>query len=168
MPDELPGRGNRKLWCLLCFYFILLIFHFWSVFYTQFSSVAQSCPTLCDPLDCSTPGFPILHQLLELAQIHVHRVGNAIQASHPLSSPSPPALNLSQHQPARGASPTMPSLDLPHWVSLNPAWAPSLGLLQHPGCPANPQGDRPVPSLSLLPLKCILSGRIASFSHYST
>ena len=64
----------------------------------QFSSVAQSCPTLCDPLDCSTPGFPVLHQLLELAQTHVRQVGDAIQPSHPLLSPSPPALNLSQHQ----------------------------------------------------------------------
>ena len=53
-------------------------------------SVAQSCPTLCDPVDCSTPGFPVL--LLELAQTHVHRVRDAIQPSHPLSSPSPPAL----------------------------------------------------------------------------
>ena len=64
----------------------------------QFSSVAQSCLTLCDPMDCSTPGFPVLHQLLELAQTHVHRVGDAIQPSHPLSSLSPPAFNLSQPQ----------------------------------------------------------------------
>ena len=63
----------------------------------QFSSVAQSCPTLCDPMDCSTPGFPVHHQLLELAQTHVHQVGDDIQSSHPLSSPSP-AFNLSQHQ----------------------------------------------------------------------
>ena len=63
-----------------------------------FSSVTQSCPTICDPRDCSTPGFPIHHQLLELSQIHVHQVGDAIQASHPLSSPSPPAFNPSQHQ----------------------------------------------------------------------
>ena len=53
-------------------------------------SVAQSCPTLCDPVDCSMPGFPALHHLLELAQTHVHWVGDAIQPSHPLSSPSPP------------------------------------------------------------------------------
>ena len=64
----------------------------------QFSSVAQSCLTLCDPMDYSTPGFPVHHQLPELAQTHVHRVSDAIQPSHPLSSPSPPALNLSQHQ----------------------------------------------------------------------
>ena len=64
----------------------------------QFSSVAQSCPTLCDPMDCSMPGFPVHQQLPELAQTYVHWVGDAIQPSHPLSSPSPPAFNLSQHQ----------------------------------------------------------------------
>ena len=64
----------------------------------QFSSVAQSCPTLCDPMNRSTPGFPAHHQLPELTQTHVHRVGDAIQPSHPLLSPSPPALNLYQHQ----------------------------------------------------------------------
>ena len=62
------------------------------------SSVTQSCPTLCNPLDCSTPGFPVHHQLLELAQTHVHQVSDATQLSHPLSSPSPPAFNLPQHQ----------------------------------------------------------------------
>ena len=67
-------------------------------FSVQFGSVAQSCLTLCDPMGCSTPGFPVHHQLLELAQTHVHPVGDAIQPSHPLSSPSPPAFNLSQHQ----------------------------------------------------------------------
>ena len=64
----------------------------------QFSSVAQSCPTLCNPMDCSMPGFPVLHQLLESTQTHVHRVSNAIQPSHPLSFPSLPAFSLSQHQ----------------------------------------------------------------------
>ena len=68
---------------------------FWWV---QFSSVAQSCPTLCDPMNHSTPGLPVHHQLLEFTQTHVHRVGDAIQPSHPLSSPSPPAPNPSQHQ----------------------------------------------------------------------
>ena len=57
----------------------------------HFSSVAQSCPTLCNPMDCSTPGFPVHYQLLELAQTHVHPVSDATQPSHPLSSPSPPA-----------------------------------------------------------------------------
>ena len=64
----------------------------------QFSSVAQLCPTLCDTMNRSTPGLPVHHQLPESTQTHVHRVGDAIQPSHPLSSPSPPALNLAQHQ----------------------------------------------------------------------
>ena len=64
----------------------------------QLSSVTQSCPTLCSPMNCSTPGFPVHHQLPKLAQTHVHRVSDAIQPSHPLSSPSPPAFSLSQHQ----------------------------------------------------------------------
>ena len=64
----------------------------------QFSSVVKSCLTLCDPMDCSTPGLPVHHQLPEFTQTHVHRVGDAIQPSYPLPSPSPPALNLSQHQ----------------------------------------------------------------------
>ena len=64
----------------------------------QFSSVAQSCLTLCDPTDCCTPGLPVSHQLLEVTQTHVHRVGDATQPSHPLSSPFSAALRLSQHQ----------------------------------------------------------------------
>ena len=66
--------------------------------FNQFSSVTQSCPTLCDPMNCSTPGLPVHHQLPEFTQTYVHRVGNAIQPSHPLSSPSPPTLNPSQRQ----------------------------------------------------------------------
>ena len=65
---------------------------------TQFSLVAQSCLTLCDPMNRSTPGLPVHHQLSEFTQTHVHRVSDAIQPSHPLSSPSPPAPNPSQHQ----------------------------------------------------------------------
>ena len=64
----------------------------------QFSSVAKSCPTLCDPMNCSTPGLPVHHQLPEFTQTPVHRVGDPIQPSHPLSSPSPPAPNPSKHQ----------------------------------------------------------------------
>ena len=64
----------------------------------QFSSVTQACLTLCDPMDCSMPGFPVHHQLLESTQTHVHRVSDAIQTSHPLLSPSPPAFNFFQHQ----------------------------------------------------------------------
>ena len=86
----------------------------------QFTSVAQSCPTLCDPMDCSTPGFPDHHQLPELLQSHVNRVGNAIQPSHPLSSPCPPAFNLSNHQ------------DLFQWVSSSHQVAKVLEIqLQH-------------------------------------
>ena len=65
---------------------------------TQLNSTTQSCLTLCDSMDCSTPGLPVHHQLPESTQTHVHWVDDAIQPSHPLSSPSPPALNLSQHQ----------------------------------------------------------------------
>ena len=64
----------------------------------QFSSVAQSCPTLCDPMNHSMPGLPVHHRLPEFTQTHVHQVGDTIQPSHPLSSPSPPAPNPSQHQ----------------------------------------------------------------------
>ena len=74
----------------LCFYFLGKIL--------CISSVAQSCPTLCDPMNRSTPGLLVHHQLLESTQIHAHWVGDVIQPSYPLSSPSPPALNLSQHQ----------------------------------------------------------------------
>ena len=68
------------------------------VWLSQFSSVAQSCPTLCNPMDCSTTDFPVHHQLPELAQTQVHQVSDAIQPSHPLSSPSSPTFNLSQHE----------------------------------------------------------------------
>ena len=71
------------------------LFNAWWV---QFSSVAQSCPILCDPMDCSIPGFPIYHKLPEFTQTHVHWVSNTNQPSHPLSFPSPPAFNLSQHK----------------------------------------------------------------------
>ena len=64
----------------------------------QFSSATQSCLTLCNPMNCSTPGLPVHHHLLEFTQTHVHRVSAAIQPSHPLQSPSPPAPNPSQHQ----------------------------------------------------------------------
>ena len=87
----------------------------------QLSSVAQSCPTLCDPMDYSTPGFP--GKLLELCQTHIHWVGDAIQPSHPLLSPSPPAFNLSQHQ------------GLFQWVSSSNQVAKVLDFqLQHQSC----------------------------------
>ena len=70
----------------------------WTSGSSQFSSVAQLCLTLCSPMDCSTPGLPVHHQFPDFTQSHVHRVSDAIQPSHPLSSPSPPAFNLYQHQ----------------------------------------------------------------------
>ena len=93
----------------------------------QFSSVTQSCPTLCDPRDCSTPGFSVHHQPPELAQTHVHWVGYAIQPCPPLSSPSPP-VSLSQGQ------------GLSQWSSLDPAYFPNdclcvSTLSKSPTCP---------------------------------
>ena len=86
----------------------------------QFSSVTPLCSTLCDPMDCSTPGLPVHHQLPELTQIHVQWVSDAIQPSHPLSSPSLPAFNLCQHQ------------GLFKWVSSSPQVAKVLEFqLQH-------------------------------------
>ena len=79
-------------------------------------SVTKSCLTLCDPMDCGMPGFPVHHQFPELAHIHVHRVGDAIQPSHPLLSPSPPPFNLSQHQ------------GLFWWVSFSHEVAKSIGV----------------------------------------
>ena len=79
-------------------YWLLWIYIYTCFSSVQFSSVAQSCPTLCDPVNRSTPGLPVHHQLPELTQTHVHRVSDAIQPSHPLLSPSPPTLNPSQHQ----------------------------------------------------------------------
>ena len=87
---------NLVLHFLFCF--TDLFVYSYANYYSKFSSVAQLCLTLHDPLDCSTPGFPVHCQLLELAQTHVHPVSDAIQPSHPLSSPYPPAFSLSQHQ----------------------------------------------------------------------
>ena len=89
-------------------------------FNIQFSSVTQLCPTLCDPMNRSMPGLPVHHQLPESTQTHVHWVGDAIQPSHPLLSPSPPVLNFSQHQ------------GLFKWVSSSPQVAKVLEFqLQH-------------------------------------
>ena len=94
MEKSFGCKCSQEYWPLLITY--LLPARFSSV---QFNPVAQSCLTLCDPMDCSMPGFPVHHQLPELTQTHVHCVGDAIQPSHPLLSPSPPTtFNLSQHQ----------------------------------------------------------------------
>ena len=99
--------GSRvQSWFKLSLHWLLL----------QFSSVTQSCPTLCEPMNCSTPGLPVHHQLPEFTQTHVHRVGDAIQPSHPLSSPLPPAPNPSQHQ------------DLFQWVNPSHEVAKVLGV----------------------------------------
>ena len=86
---------TAKAWRWSCCHHYFPLFVVSSV---QFSSVAQSCPTFCDPMNRSTPGLPVHHQLPEFTQTHVHRVGDAIQPSHPRSSPSPPAPNASWHQ----------------------------------------------------------------------
>ena len=85
-------------WTRILFYTHFLWFWIPALPSDQFSSVAQSCPSLWDPMDCSIPGFPVPHQLLEFTQTHVHWVGDANQPTHSLSYPSPPAFNLSQHQ----------------------------------------------------------------------
>ena len=90
------GKHYSSVWNFTCN--IYLAVHLIWASSVQFSSVAQSCPTLCNPMNCSTPGLLVHHQLWEFTQTHVHRVGDAIQPSHPLSSPSPPAHNPSQHQ----------------------------------------------------------------------
>ena len=97
----------------------------------HFSSVTQSCPTLCNPMNCSTPGLPVYHQLMEFIQTHVHCVGDVIQPSHPLSSPSPPVLNLFQHQ------------GLFQWVSSSYQVAKVLEFqLQHQSFQWTPRTDR--------------------------
>ena len=88
-------RGAMLSWCHMT---SSPAFHNLSNFFFLFSSVAQLCLTLCNPMDCTTPAFLVHHQLLELAQTHVHRVSDDIQPFHPVSSPSPPAFNLPQHQ----------------------------------------------------------------------
>ena len=96
----------------------------------QFSSVTQSCPTLCDPMNCSTPGLPVHHHLSEFTQTHIHWVGDAIQPSHPLSSPSPPAPNPSQHE------------SLFQWVNPSHEVAKVLEFqLQHHSFQRNPRAD---------------------------
>ena len=139
----------------------------------QFSSVAQSCLTLCSPKDCSTPGLPVHHQLPKLAQTHVHRVGDTIQPSHPLFSPSPPTFNLSQHQ------------GLFQWVSSSHQVAKVLefqlqhqsfqwifrtdllqdGLVWSPCSPRDSQEPSPTPeSKSISPWVCVTSERLSIIS----
>ena len=87
------SKGHFKSFCHSKQFYVTLF-----TFSVQFSSVTQLCPTLCNPMNRSTPGLPVPHHLPEFTQTHVHRVSDAIQPPYPLSSPSPPAPNLSQHQ----------------------------------------------------------------------
>ena len=123
-------RSRRFL--LLHRLLFLLFSLFWSFLWysVQFSSVAQSCPTLCNPMNCSTPGLPVHHHLLEFTQTHIHRVSDAIQPSHPMSSPSPPAHNPSLHQ------------SLFQWVNSSHEVAKVLEFqLQHHSLQRNPRAD---------------------------
>ena len=116
----------------------------------QFSSVAQSCPTLCDPMNCSMSGLPVHHQLLEFTQTHVHRVGDAMQPSHPLSSPFPPAPNPSQHQSfpmsqlfAWGGQSTGVSALTSVLPKNTQGWSPLGGLVGSPCSPRDSQESSP-------------------------
>ena len=139
----------------------------------QFRSIAQSYLILCKPMDCSTPGFPVGHQLPEFTQTHVHWVGDTIQPSHPLSSPSPPALNLSQKQ---GLTKWVSSL---HQVAKvlefqlqyqSFQWTPRADLLQNglvgsPCSPRDSQESSPTPhfkSINSLALSLLRSPTLTS------
>ena len=119
MEDSVPK--TRKIWGTQGHQFSISV---------QFSSVAQSCPTLCDPMNRSMPGLPVHHQLADFTQTHVHRVSDAIQPSHHPSSPSPPAPNPSQHQ------------SLFQWVNSSHEVAKVLEFqLQHYSLQRNPRAD---------------------------
>ena len=137
-----------------------------SIQWVQFSSVAQSCPTLCDPMNCSTPGLPVHHQLPEFTETHVDRVCDAIQPSHPRSSPSPPAPNPSQHQ------------SLFQWVNSSHEVAkvlehhsfqrnPRAGLLQN-GLVGSPCSPRDSQESSPIPQFKSISSLVLSFLHSPT
>ena len=107
---QFMGLQSQNDWETELNWWLVILSIFSYTFSFQFSSVTQSRPTLCDPMDCSMSGFPVYHQLPKLAQIHVHWVGDAIQKSHPMPSPSSPTFNLSQHQ------------RLFQWVVLSVGW----------------------------------------------
>ena len=110
-------------------------------------SDAQSCLTLGDPTDCSMPGFPVLHHLPEFAETHVHQVGEAIQPSHPLSSPFPPVLNLSQHQGLFQWVAKVLDFQLQHHSFQRNPWVYLLqnGLVGSPCSPRDSQKSAPMP-----------------------
>ena len=137
---------------------------------TEFSSVAQPCPTLCDPMDCSMPGFPVHHQLPESTHTHLHWVGDAIQPFYPLSSPSPPTFKLSHYQ---GLFKWVSSS---HWVAQvlefqlqhqSFQWTPRTDLLQDalvgsPCSPGDSQNSSPTPQFKSI------NSSVFSFLHSST
>ena len=136
----------------------------------QFSSVTQSCPTLCEPMNHSTPGLPVHHQLPEFTQTHAHWVGDAIQPSHPLSSPSPPAPNPSQHQ---GLFQRVNSL---HRVAIGLEfqlqhqsfqWTPRIYLLQDgqvrsPCSPRDSQESSPTPQFKSINFPVLVMSKICT------
>ena len=122
------------------------------MYFPWISSVAQSCLTLGDPMNHSTPGFPVYHQLLEFTQTHVHWASDAIQPSHPRSSPSPPAPNSSQHQSfpmsqlfAWGGQSTGVSALASFLPKKSQGWSPSEGLVGSPCWPRDSQESSPTP-----------------------
>ena len=139
----------------------------------RFSSITQSCPTLCDPMNHSTPGLPVHHQLPESTQTHVHWVGDAILPSHPLSSPSPPALNLFQHQGLfKWVSSSHQVAKVLEFQLKNQSyqWTPRTDLLQHglvgsPCSPRDSQESSPMPqfkSINSLVLSLLHSPTLTS------
>ena len=143
----------------------------------QFRSVTQSCLTLCDPMDCSTPGLPVQHQLPEFTQTHVHWVSDAIQPSHPLSSPFSPAFNLSQHQGlfqwVRSSHQVAKVLEfqLQHqsfqWIFRTDFLQD--GLVGFPFCPKDSQESSPTPqfkSINSLALSFLYSPTLTSIHDY--
>ena len=149
------------------------------IHHVQFSSAAQSCLTLCDPMNCNTPGLPVHHQLPESTQTRVHWVSDAIQASHPLSSPSPPAFNLSQHQGLFKWVSSLHQVAKVTGVSASTAilpmntqdWSP-LGLVGSPCSPRDSQESSPTPqfkSISSLVLSFLHSPTLTSIhDHWKT
>ena len=143
----------------------------------QFSSVTQLCPTLCNPMNRSTPGLPIHHQLPEFTQTHIHWVSDAIQPSHPLLFPSPPALNLSHHQGLfKWVSSSHPVAKVMEF-QLQPQsfqWTPSIdllwdGLVGSPCCPRDSQESSPIPqfkSIDYSMLSFLYSPTLTSIRDY--
>ena len=177
--NEIKLKKKRKPRYMNIFWLLItLYFHIFNHFvFSYIISLVTQLSTLCDPMDCSMPGFPVHHQLPELVQTHVNQVGDAIQPSHPLSSPSPPALNLSQHQ------------DLLQWVSSSHQVAKVLefqlqcqsfqwifrtdflqdGLVGSPGIPRDSQESSPTPqfkSINSLALSFLYSPTLTSIHDY--